>query len=195
MRTGIFAGSFDPPHNAHLAIGLFGRELLDLDRLIVSVSKNPFKAEYPTADEDRVGMAELLVAELNMAGSFAELSTWEIQQSGPSYTVNLLRHTRDRCGKEELVFLAGEDSYRQMPHWREPEEITALCTIAVFGRAGSAHAEETCGVTLPPAMLFDFDLPVSATGIRQLLAAGQSISHLVPPSIAEYIDKHCLYRL
>jgi nicotinate-nucleotide adenylyltransferase len=194
VKTGIFSGSFDPPHNGHLALALFGRELLDLDRLIVSVSKNPFKAASPTSDEDRVQMAALLVSELNVAGAFAEVSTWEMRQRGPSYTVELIRHVKERYGEDDLVFLAGEDSYRQMPEWREPQEIAQLCTIAVFGRSGSDSVPESCGVTFLPALLLDFDLPVSATMIRNHVASGQSIGHLVPPSISAYIESRSLYR-
>ncbi|NTU52538.1 MAG: nicotinate (nicotinamide) nucleotide adenylyltransferase [Chlorobiaceae bacterium] len=194
MRTGIFGASFDPPHNGHLALCLFGREMLGLDRLIVSVSKNPFKKSFCAAEEDRIAMTRLFVSELNLAGRFAETSTWEIEQPGVSWTVELLRNLRARCGDDELVLLAGEDSYRQMPRWREPLAITSLCTIAVFGRSGFITDSAVCGEPFPPAQLFDFDLPVSATEIRRRLSAGQSIAQLVPASIAAYISARNLYR-
>jgi nicotinate-nucleotide adenylyltransferase len=193
VLTGVFGGSFDPPHNGHLALSLFARELLGLDRLIVSVSKNPFKLSADVSDEDRSAMAGLLVDEINVAGPFAALSTWELQQPGASYTIDLLRQVSALHSGDELVLLVGEDSYRQMPQWRESREIAKLCDIAVFGRSGGELAAASCGETLPPATLFDFDMPVSATEIRQLAAAGQPISHLVPQSIAAYIASHSLY--
>ncbi|NTW54869.1 MAG: nicotinate (nicotinamide) nucleotide adenylyltransferase [Chlorobaculum sp.] len=195
MRRAVFGGSFDPPHNGHLALCLFARELLGLDRLIVSVSKNPFKGPADASDDNRSAMAGLLTAEINSARPFAELSTWELQQQGPSYTVDLLRHVAELYPDDELVLLVGEDSYRQMPQWRESREIAKLCDIAVFGRSGGELAAASCGETLPPATLFDFDMPVSATEIRRLAAAGQQVSHLVPPSIAAYIASHGLYRV
>jgi nicotinate-nucleotide adenylyltransferase len=195
VRTAVFGGSFDPPHNGHLALCLYARELAGVDRLIVSVSKNPFKASADASDEDRAAMARLLVAEINAAGAFADMSDWELRQPGPSYTIDLLRHVAALHPGDDLVLLVGEDSYRQMPQWRESREIAQLCDIAVFGRSGSVLAVGSCGETLPPATLFDFDMPVSATEVRRLAAAGQPISHLVPPTIATYIASHGLYRV
>lgn len=194
MRTAVFGGSFDPPHNGHLALCLYARELAGVDRLIVSVSKNPFKAPTDASDDDRAAMARLLVAEINAAGKFAEMSDWELQQPGPSYTIDLLRHVAALHPDDDLVLLVGEDSYRQMPQWRESQAITKLCDIAVFGRSSGELATTSCGGTLPTAMLFDFDMPVSATEVRQLAAAGQPVSHLIPQSIAAYIESHGLYR-
>ena len=194
MRLAVFGGSFDPPHNGHLALCLYARELAGVDRLIVSVSKNPFKGPADASNDDRTTMAGLLVDEINAAGSFAELSAWELQQPGPSYTIDLLRHVAALHPCDDLVLLVGEDSYRQMPQWRESREIAKLCDIAVFGRSGCELAAASCGETLPPATLFDFDMPVSATEVRRLAAAGQPVSHLVPPTIAAYIASHGLYR-
>ena len=135
MRTAVFGGSFDPQHNGQHALSLFARELAGFDRLIVSVSKNPFKAAADASDDDRSAMARLLVAEINAAGVFAEISGWELQQSGPSYTIDLLRHVEERCPGDELVLLVGEDSYLQMPQWKFASEIPKHCAIAVFGRS------------------------------------------------------------
>lgn len=193
MKTGIFGGSFDPPHNGHLALALFARELLGLDRLIVSVSKNPLKNRANASDRERIEMTRLLVGEINSAGSFAETATWEMEQPGPSWTIELLRYARELCGDDELVFLVGEDGYRQMPQWKEYQNIPQLCTIAVFGRATGHHDEESCAQPLPPALLFDFNMPVSATAVRDDLAQCHPVNRLVPPSIAAYIARHRLY--
>jgi len=193
VRTAVFGGSFDPPHNGHLALSLFARELAGLDRLIVSVSKNPFKAAADASDDDRSAMARLLVAEINVAGVFAEISGWELQQSGPSYTIDLLRHVEERCPGDELVLLVGEDSYLQMPQWKFASEILKHCTIAVFGRSDIDAADAPPSDPLLPAIHYDFDMPVSATKIRRLAAAGQPIGQFVPSSIAQYIAEHKLY--
>lgn len=194
MRRAVFGGTFDPPHNGHLALCLFARELLDLDALIVSVSKNPLKDGADASDEERIAMTRLLVDEVNCAGKFAETSSWEMRQSGPSYTIDLLRYLKGQYGDDELILLVGEDSYRQMPQWKEYRQIPELCDIAVFGRSDGELVSEVCGEPLPPARLFDFNLPVSATAIRRLLASGHPASRLVPPSIASYIEARHLYR-
>jgi nicotinate-nucleotide adenylyltransferase len=194
VKTALFGGTFDPPHNGHLALCLFARELAGIERLIVSVSKNPFKGPADASDDERASMAGLLIQEINAAGAFAEISDWELRQTGPSYTIDLLRHVAELYPGDELVLLVGEDSYRQMSQWKSATEIPKHCTIAVFGRSACACADLLVSDHLVPALHYDFDMPVSATEVRRLVAAGQSITHLVPPSISVYISAHGLYR-
>ncbi|NTU58619.1 MAG: nicotinate (nicotinamide) nucleotide adenylyltransferase [Chlorobiaceae bacterium] len=193
MRLGVFGGSFDPPHNGHLALCLYARDLLDLDLLIISVSKNPFKAPSDAPDEDRAAMAQLLADEINATGAIAAVSRWELEQPGSSYTVELLRHMKRLYPVAERVFLAGEDSYRQMPRWKSYEDIPALCRIAVFGRPGIEHGGDDSGAPLPQAEFHDFDMPVSATDVRTRIASGIPVLHLVPSPIAEYIADRGIY--
>ncbi len=194
MRLGVFGGTFDPPHNGHLALCLYARELLGLDRLVISLSKNPFKAPSDAPDDDRTAMALLFAGEINSTGNIAEVSRWELGRPGASYTVDLLRYVGSLNPGAELVLLVGEDSYRQMHLWKSSAEIPRLCRIAVFGRTGDYSLVEDSGYDLPKAEHYEFDMPVSATAIRQLIAGGESISGLVPPVIAAYINSKGLYR-
>ena len=194
MRLGVFGGTFDPPHNGHLALCLYAREMLVLDLLIISVSKNPFKSASDAPDEDRATMATLLAAEINSTGAIVEVSGWELDQPGASYTIDLLRHVGSLYPGDELVLLVGEDSYRDMGRWKSSADIPSLCTIAVFGRPGFNAAGAASGSVLPQAEHFVFDIPVSATSVRNLVAGGQPIHHLVPPTIEAYIASRGLYR-
>ena len=194
MRLGVFGGTFDPPHNAHLALCLYAREMLDLDRLIISVSKNPFKAPSDAPDAERGAMARLLADEINATGAIAEVCGWELAQPGVSYTIDLLHHVGSLYPGAELVLLVGEDSYREMSRWKSPAEISSLCQIAVFGRPGFTVAGVASEGALPQARHFLFDMPVSATSVRNLVAEGQPIHHLVPPTITAYIASRGLYR-
>lgn len=195
MHLAVFGGTFDPPHNGHLALTLFARELLNIDRLIVSVSNNPFKQKRGTSGEERKRMASLLSSEINLAGWSSEVSGWELEKETPSYTVDLLRYVHSVFPHDRLTLLLGEDSFREFNSWKEYESLYSLCEICVFGRAATmgepspAHRDEKEGIRF-----IDFAYPVSSTAIRELVASGQSIAQFVPSSIARYIAEHGLYR-
>lgn len=173
---------------------LFARELLRLDRLIISVSRNPFKPGSHASEDERVEMAWLLTGEINSAGSFAETSTWELEQPGLSFTVDLLRYFTALYPDDELLLLVGEDSYRQMGHWNAASEIPMLCRIIYFGRQCDEPCLHEAESLQLPVQRLDFDMPLSATEVRRRIASGQPVSHLVPPSIYDYIVEHGLYR-
>ncbi len=195
MRTGVFGGSFDPPHNGHLALCLLAFRELRLDRLLLSLSRNPFKTASCASDAHRLGMASLLVAEINRSGGNALLDTWEIERDAPSYTVELLRRLRREYPDDELFLIVGEDSYRDMPEWRECGHIPELSSVAVFGRPHLGASGDAATPEKPlPARFVDFDMPVSATVVRSLLAKKEPVSHLLPRAIADYIEANGLYR-
>jgi nicotinate-nucleotide adenylyltransferase len=193
LHLAIFGGTCDPPHNGHLALCLFARELLGLDRLIVSVSHNPLKQQTHTPDIHRRRMAELFVSELNAAGSFAEPSYWELEQEPPSFTIDLVRHVRSRFSSADITLLVGEDSYRDFPKWKSFRDIAGLCSIAVFMRPHGPDPEpfpEPCRGTF---RFIAFDMPVSASGIRERIACGHQVGHMLPSAILHYIEEHRLY--
>ncbi len=199
MHLAVFGGTFDPPHNGHLALCLFARELLEIDRMIISVSNNPFKQNREAGDFHRKHMAELLSSEINRVGSCCEVSGWELEKQLPSYTVDLLRYLHARYPSDRLTLLVGEDSFREFSSWKEYEQLFLLCGIVVFRRS----SKEMDGLPRPPSNIqhwreairfIDFAYLVSSTEVRELAGAGKSISRLVPASVHRYINRHALYR-
>jgi len=193
VHLAVFGGSFDPPHNGHLALCLFARELLALDRLIISPSNNPFKRKSVTGDLHRQRMVELLASEINLIGSCCDVSDWELQKQQPSYTIDLIRHVHSLYPHDKLTLLVGEDSFAEFPSWKEYESLFTLCDIVVFRRASFEPHVAVAGGTVPTRFI-PFNAPVSSTEIRVLAASGASISRMVPASIARYIAEQALYR-
>ncbi|NTW82233.1 MAG: nicotinate (nicotinamide) nucleotide adenylyltransferase [Chlorobiaceae bacterium] len=199
MNLAVFGGTFDPPHNGHLALCLFARELFDIDRIIISVSNNPLKKTRGATDSHRKHMAELLAAEINLTGLSCEVSGWELEKRQPSYTVDLLRHIKNLYPDAGITLLIGEDSFREFPLWKEHETLCSLYRIAVFRRI-TAEKESVPAITVEGkdrqenVTFIDFTYPVSSTDIREFAATGRSIESLVPPSIRRYITDQGLYR-
>jgi nicotinate-nucleotide adenylyltransferase len=195
VHLAVLGGTFDPPHNGHLALCLFARELLEIDRIIISVSNNPFKQHGRGAvDSHRKRMAELLSFEINLTGSDSEVSGWELEKRHPSYTVDLIRNLRQCHPSDRLTLLLGEDSFRELPLWKEPEILFSLCDIVVFRRAAVAAVEKTLiSETKESIKFIDFASEISSSELRKLVSAGQSISRLTPHSMNQYIAAHALY--
>ncbi|NTV98102.1 MAG: nicotinate (nicotinamide) nucleotide adenylyltransferase [Chlorobiaceae bacterium] len=196
MQIGVYGGSFDPPHNGHLALCLIARELLQLDRILISVSNNPFKPQSSSPDSHRMRMAELLSDEINLTGFSSEVCSWELEKHQPSYTVDLLLYLHTLYPGERITLLLGEDSYRGLPLWKDPQVLMNLCDIAVFGRASEDEREKARIFPLSEGNVrfIHFNFPVSSSEIRELAASGEPIDGLVPAPIREYVEKHRLYR-
>jgi nicotinate-nucleotide adenylyltransferase len=184
---GLFGGSFDPVHHGHLIVGTVAAEKLRLDSLrFVPAREQPFKVgQHHTSAEHRAAMLSLAVADL--PGFSVERS--ELQRPGPSYTVDTLRHLREREPGAEFVLLLGADAAADLPVWREAGRLTDLARIAVFARPGTpvAHSPWISTVIEVPA------IDISATEVRRRAQLGLSLRYWVPDSIAEYITTHRLY--
>lgn len=187
--VGLLGGSFDPPHGAHVAMARAARGALGLGRvLLVPALQPPHKrpsglSPYP----DRLAMTALSVE----AVDGVEASRLE-EEGGPvSYTVELLERCRERFG-EDLYFVVGADSLRDLPTWRSPEGILRMCTLVVFPRDDLPMVCEVPG----EASIVVFEEPaidVTSTDIRARVATGEDIRGLVEPGVAEYIRQHGLY--
>jgi nicotinate-nucleotide adenylyltransferase len=188
LRIGLLGGSFNPAHEAHLAISLEALKRLDLDRVWWLVSpQNPLKPTGETADlEQRLAGARAL------AGRHPRIVVTDLEQRlGTRYTVDTLGWLRRRC-RARFVWLIGADNLAQLPLWRGWRRLVRMVPIAVFdrepysyvalaGRMASAYAEgrleETRAAALaecpPPAWVY-LRLrrhQASSTAIRQEKAA------------------------
>jgi nicotinate-nucleotide adenylyltransferase len=192
--AGLFGGSFDPPHLAHLALARAALEQLALDRLVwMPAARSPHKAGQPSAPaEDRVAMLRLLAA----GEPRFEIDERELRRAGPSYTVDTLRALHAQQPATDWWLVIGQDQYARFDTWHEWRAILALAGLAVAARdaqavapapglAGCPHRVRV--LALPP-------LPHSATAARSRSAAGQDVAALVGAPVARYIAHHHLYR-
>src|SRR5262245_62009417 len=120
-RLGIFGGSFDPVHNGHLLLAECCREQCRLDEVwFLPAAAPPHKLGHVLAP----AKARIEMLELAISGHEAfRVSPLEIERGGVSYTVETLRAIALQEPQAALFLLMGADSLRDLPTWREPEEI------------------------------------------------------------------------
>jgi nicotinate-nucleotide adenylyltransferase len=184
---GLFGGSFDPVHHGHLIVGQVAAEKLSLDSLrFVPAREQPFKTgQHGTSSEHRAAMLSLAVA--GTPGFSVERA--ELKRAGPSYTVDTLRHLREREPGAEFVLLLGADAAADLPAWKEAGRVAELARIAVFARPGSPLPDLpwiTAVVEVPA-------IDISATEVRRRAHRGLPLQYWVPDAVAEYIATHRLY--
>lgn len=185
LGLGVFGGSFDPIHNAHLVVAELAREQLGLDRvLFVVAGSQPLKHGEHHADSlHRAWMVSMAIEGIpGMA-----IDQRELDRPGPSYTVDTLRELRAEYPDHELILLLGADAARDFTQWRDPEEIRRLARIAVFRRDDEA---------IPPGFDLEVAVPrleLSSTDVRTRAALQLPLAGWVPRDIAEYIAAERLY--
>lgn len=199
---GIYGGTFNPIHRGHLRAAEEVIDILGLSRMLfVPSARPPHKGsdgEIIAPAKERMAWVELAIEGDPRFGADAI----EVERPGPSYLVDTLETLGRRFADEELVFVAGRDAFCEMGSWRSPRTLFAACHIVVTSRpplAGGRLPE-----WMPECVREDFDLSpdgfsgrhrragtwirqleitaldVSATTIRERLARGASVEHLVP---------------
>jgi len=186
IRTGIYGGSFNPIHRGHVALARSILKQAHLDEVWFLVSpQNPFKQGDNTLLDDDKRLLLATVALRHWPRLVA--SDYEFSLPKPSYTYITLRSLAQNYPDREFHLIIGADNWVAFPRWKNAQEIIQHYPIIVYPR-------KDCPIdatTLPPTVhLVDAPLyDISSTEIRQRLAEGKSVSHLVPSPIKELVKQ------
>lgn len=198
MKIGVLGGTFDPIHSGHLAVAEKTRARLNLAEILFVPAGQPCLRTNSliSAAEHRVQMVRLAIAER----SYCRLSTVEIEQAGPSYTVDTIAELRGQLGDGgELFFILGWDNLAKLPEWREPSRLVKMCSLVAVPRPGYPLPDlrsleaQVPGLAGRLIVLNSPRIDISASEIRQRVARGLSTRHLVPEPVARYIREQGLY--
>ena len=193
----IFGGTFDPVHLGHLSVAREAAELLDADVRLLPACIPPHRPAPTAGAAQRVAMLRAALRDQ----SRLSLDTRELQRSGPSYTIDTLVELRTEQGARPLVLLLGADAFAGLPGWHRWRELFDLAHIGVLSRPGVAPVladeldREVAGRRVagaadlrrsPAGKVIELavtPLEISATRIRQLLAAGRDPRYLLPAGL------------
>ena len=211
---GLFGGTFDPVHFAHLRLAEAAWCELGLSGVRWIPAGWPVLRDTPRVDaRHRLEMVRRAIAD----NPRFELDAAEVEAGQPSYTVPTLERLRSASQfgeKHPLVLLVGADAFFSLPAWYRWESLFDLAHIAIAHRPGCPIDPETLPEPLSKACLQRFSaasetlslapagsivsfpmtpLDISATRVRQLLAAGLSTRYLLPDPVIAYIKEHRFY--
>jgi nicotinate-nucleotide adenylyltransferase len=193
-RIGILGGTFDPPHDGHVAAARAALDKLRLDRLLLVVANDPWQksGQRSISDaEDRLALTEALAEEV----PGTEVSRLEIDRGGPSYTVDTVEavraETAGRGGRAEVFLVIGADLVGELETWHRAADLKDQVTLAVVSRPGSPRPTVPAGWRM--LWLDGPQVSVSSSEVRDRLVAGDPVDGMVPAEVIRCIRRRGLY--
>ena len=191
-RIGLFGGTFDPVHRAHVALAHAALDALALDTVRWVPTGQPWQKQGGRVVSPAAHRLAMVQAAIAHEPRFV-LSRIELDRPGPSFTLDTVRTLQAAEPGHAWVLLIGQDQYANLHTWAHWRELLALVELAVANRPGPARAPHPDVLAHPHRMVPLPMLDISSTQIRAAAALGHDLSPMVPPEVARYIARHRLY--
>jgi nicotinate-nucleotide adenylyltransferase len=190
-RVGLFGGSFDPVHRAHVALAEAALAALELDELRWIPAGQPWQKDRQlTPAPDREAMVRLAIAH---EPRFV-LDRIELDRAGPSYTIDTVQALAAAQPGTQWFLIVGQDQVAGLHTWKDWRALLGLVVLAVAQRPGETRPIDPEVLAMRQRVVPLAMQDISSTAVRERVGAGGDISKLVPPAVARYIDSHGLYR-
>lgn len=197
MNLGLFGGTFDPPHLGHLILAEESFSQLGLEKVLWLVAgQSPLKLDRQLSPvEDRVAMVQAAIAD----NPHFELSRVDVDRTPPHYTIDTLRILKEQFPRDEFYFIMGEDSLRDLPKWREPQEIIKQARLAVLRRPKTQFDLSAVEAQVPnvSARVVWVDAPqleIASSDIQLRIREGRSARYMLPDEVMKIVEAKGLYK-
>lgn len=191
METAIYGGAFNPPTRAHEAITRACLELEGIDEVWLMPSGDRMDKQFGLRDTDRRWMLEYMVQEVFDHDSRLKVSRFELDyMTRPTQTFKTVDALAQCYPDHHFKFVFGADSYRAMPNWENGELLQLRLGMLIVPRWDIA-VQDAPNVTILDVITCD---AMSSTEVRERVAEGKSIDHMVCKGVANYIKDCGLYK-
>lgn len=194
----LYGGTFDPPHMGHMNNLRAVMAAVHPDKvLVMPAGIPPHKAASATPGEVRLAMCRCFTE----VDPRVEVSRWEIDHQGRSYTVHTLQMLRDTNPGTALYLALGSDMLLTFTQWHRWQTILTLATLVVQSRAGGDSADlHAAADALRPyggRVLFADAMPVpcASSQIRAGSLDADTLRRVLPESVRRIIRQKNLYGL
>ncbi len=192
-RVGLFGGTFNPPHQAHLLVAQVAYEQFGLSQVVFIPSGIPPHKEIVenVSKEDRYAMVQEAISPFPHFSA----SRIEIDRDGPSYTIDTIRALKGKY-EQGICFIVGADLLLQIETWKEPQKLLSSIPFLIAPRGGISRDR----FRAPPfdtaeiSFLDMEEVDLSSTWIRKQIMRGGDIPDCMPESVTSYIEEHGLYQ-
>jgi nicotinate-nucleotide adenylyltransferase len=182
LRIGILGGTFDPVHNAHLAVASAALRALGLAQILWLPTGTPPYRPAPVAPAaHRVAMLKLAVS----SEPRYAIDERELQSGASGFTYDSIAALKSEHPGNEYLLIMGADQYEKRGSWHRWTDLEKLCGVAVFARPGSTTKAQVIPMT---------PLAISASDVRSRIARGDDVAAVLPPAVLAYIQEKGLYR-
>ena len=214
-QVGLLGGTFNPPHNAHLALALAAQAQLGLQRVDLMPTGQPWQkisVQTPNLTPNqtpnsiaarpvlapvhhRLAMCHLAINTQKANTMALGIEACETLRLGNTYTVDTLRWLKQQYPHTQFTLIIGADQAQRLDTWHEWRTVLSLCRLAIVARNGvpaqlpehvAAHCADYAALKMPA-------MDCSSSAIRARIAARLSIAGMVPVAVERYIVKHSLY--
>jgi nicotinate-nucleotide adenylyltransferase len=198
MKTGILGGTFDPIHIGHLAIAKEIIDKLGIEKVVFLPAGKPRLREETkiSPPEKRLEMIKLAIE----GKENIEVSDVELRRQGITYTVETLCELKLKKPYDQIYFVLGWDNLEKLPLWKESSTILKLAILVAVPRVGYPMPDlvemeqKLPGLKKGVIILEKPEIDISSSVIRERVRLGLPIDHLVPESVAKYIQITGLYK-
>ena len=203
---GVFGGTFDPVHNGHVLTISELLEKLPFEKILVIPNFQPPHRESPQVSyKHRYEMASLAFKDIPKT----EVDSREYLREGPSYAIKTVKEVMSEEEGARVVMIVGSDSFVDIHSWYKWKELINMVDFVILKRPDRPLSKNKKAQNLVSSEWFKKDLfedgqlnifeievtplKISSSSIRENIAKGKKIDHLVNTLVEEYIKEHGLY--